>query len=155
MRRALHLTGNSSATRWTLAAGLYTYAIGTVLAFAMDEILGLFGEVIGLTPPLSLLVFGTPALVVGAATWWVLVERPATYGYLRGGAFGLLTALITGLVWTARFVTVWGAEMLVAGPVPLLVGFVLIIVCAGGLIAGLPFTFARRRTVSDEPVPGA
>ena len=36
--------------------------------------------------------------------------------------------------------------MLTAGPVPLLVGFVLGAVGVAGVLVGLPFTFVRRRS---------
>ncbi|OYR84242.1 hypothetical protein DJ71_09205, partial [Halorubrum sp. E3] len=69
-------------------------------------------------------------------------------------AFGLLTALLTGAVWTGRFVLVWGPEMLTAGPVPLLVGFVLGAVAVAGVLVGLPITFVRRRNRTRSDAAG-
>lgn len=135
----------SPTRRWSLAAGLYMYACGTVIALALNDVLVLFGEVIGLAPPFSMLVLAVPALVIAPLVWWRLVERPAEYSSVRGGAFGLFTALLTAIAWILRFVTVWGAEMLAAGPVLLIVGFVLAAVSIGGVLAGTPFMFLRRR----------
>lgn len=126
-------------------AGLYTFALGTATSFVLDEILILFGEVIGLPASYSLVVLASPSLLVGAVVWWAVVERRNSYTYLRGGAFGLLTALLTGLLWTLRLVSVWGVEMLTATPVAVLVAFVLGVVSVAGALTGLPLLYARRR----------
>ena len=136
----------SSPRRWALIAGVYAFGCATVTAFALSDMLGLFAEVIGLPPAFAMPLLATPALVAGAGLWWALVERPGTVTYPRGAAFGLLTALVTGALWTARFVLVWGPEMLTAGPVPLLVGFVLGMVAVAGVLVGLPITYVRRRS---------
>ncbi|MFW5857182.1 MAG: Gfo/Idh/MocA family protein [Planctomycetota bacterium] len=82
-------------------------------------------------------------------------ERDGTVvTYRRGAAFGLLTALATGALWTARFVDVWEAEMLTAGPVPLLVGLVLGTVAVAGVLVGLPITYARRRSRERSDAAG-
>jgi hypothetical protein len=137
-------SGLSPPRRWALIAGGYAFGCATVTAFLLSDMLGLFAEVIGLPTALSMPLLATPALVVGAGVWWALVERPGTVTYPRGAAFGLLTALVTGGLWTARFAFVWGPEMLTAGPVPLLVGFVLGMVAVAGVLVGLPITFVRR-----------
>ena len=59
---------------------------------------------------------------------------------------GLLTALLTGALWTVRFVSVWSVEMLTAGLVPLLVGVVFGAVAVAGVLVGLPITYVRRRS---------
>ena len=138
--------GPFTARQWSLLAGVYAFGCATLTAFALSGMLGLFAEVIGLPAAVALPLLATPALVVGAGVWWTLVERRETATYPRGAAFGLLTALLTGGVWTARFVSVWSVEMLTAGPVPLLVGFVLGAVGVAGVLVGLPFTFVRRRS---------
>lgn len=134
----------SSPRRWALIAGGYAFGCATVTAFLLSDALGVFAEVVGLPPAFAMPLLATPALVAGAGLWWALVERPGTVTYLRGAAFGLLTALVTGSLWTARFVFVWGPEMLTAGPVPLLVGFVLGAVAVAGVLVGLPIAFVRR-----------
>lgn len=139
-------SGLSSPQRWAALAGVYAFGCATLTAFALSDVLGLFAEVIGLPTALSMPLLATPALVAGAGVWWALVERRGAVTYARGAAFGLLTALITGVVWTVRFVRVWSVEMLTAGPVPLLVGLVLGAVGAAGVLVGLPITYARRRS---------
>ncbi|WP_281194071.1 hypothetical protein [Halorubrum sp. F4] len=135
----------SASGRWSILAGGYTFACATFTAVLLSDMLGLFAEVIGLPAALSMAILASPALVAGAGFWWLLVERSGTYAYHRGAAFGLLTALATGTVWTGRFVVVWGVEMLTAGPVPLLVGFTLGVTAVAGALVGLPITYARRR----------
>lgn len=136
----------SSSQRWALIAGVYAFGCATVTALLLSDMLGLFAEVIGLPTALSMPLLASPALVVGAGLWWALVERPGTVTYPRGAAFGLLTALVTGALWTGRFALFWGVEMLTAGPVPLLVGFVLGAVAVAGVLVGLPIAFVRRRS---------
>ncbi len=106
----------SPSRRWSLLAGIYAFGCAAVTAVLLSDMLGLFAEVIGLPPTISMLLLASPALVAGAAIWWAVVERSGTYAYHRGAAFGLLTALVTGAAWTGRFVAVWGVEMLTAGP---------------------------------------
>ncbi|WP_280585608.1 hypothetical protein [Halorubrum sp. Boch-26] len=137
-------SGLTSPRRWALLAGAYAFGCATLTAFLLSDLLGLFAEVIGLPAALSMPLLATPALVGGAGVWWALVERPGTVTYARGAAFGLVTALLTGALWTVRFALVWGPEMLTAGPVPLLVGFVLGAVSVAGVLVGLPLTFVRR-----------
>jgi len=136
----------SSPRRWALLAGGYAFGCATLTGFALSSALGLFAEVIGLPAAFATPLLATPALVAGAGVWWALVERPGTVTYLRGAAFGLITALVTGGFWTAQFASVWSVEMLTAGPVPLLVGFVLGAVAVAGVLVGLPFAFVRRRS---------
>lgn len=144
----------SSPQRWVLLAGVYAFGCATLTAFVLSDMLGLFAEVIGLPTAFSMPLLATPALVVGAGVWWALVERRGALTYPRGAAFGLLTALVTGGLWTARFVYVWGPEMLTAGPVPLLVGFVLGAVAVAGVLVGLPITYVRRRSRERSEAAG-
>ena len=140
--------GLPPSQRWALIAGVYAFGCATLTAFVLSDMLGLFAEVIGLPTVFAMPLLATPALVAGAGLWWALVERRGTVTYPRGAAFGLLTALVTGALWTARFAFVWGPEMLTAGPVPLLVGFVLGVVAVAGVLVGLPIAFVRRRSRS-------
>jgi hypothetical protein len=139
-------SGLSSPQRWALLAGGYAFGCATLTAFLLSDALGVFAEVIGLPTAFSMPLLATPALVAGAGLWWALVERHGIVTYIRGAAFGLLTALVTGGLWTVRFAFVWGLETLTAGPVPLLVGFVLGAVAVAGVLVGLPITYVRRRS---------
>ncbi|TKX72360.1 hypothetical protein EXE46_15915 [Halorubrum sp. GN11_10-6_MGM] len=131
--------------RWSIFAGVYAFGCAVLTASLLSTVLGVFAEVIGLPAALAVPLLATPALAAGTAAWWALVERRGSVTYVRGAAFGLLTALITGGFWTARFASVWSVEMLTAGPVPLLVGVVFGAVAVAGILVGLPFTYARRR----------
>jgi hypothetical protein len=140
-----------SSKQWSLYAGLYTFVCATAVALALSDLLALLADMIGLSPEYWMLVLASPAFAIGAATWWVAVERRGSYTYLLAGAFGLLTALFTGLLWTAQFVRVWGVEMVTVPIVAFFVLFVLGFASVAGLLAGVPLMYARRR-VSPEPV---
>lgn len=131
--------------RWAASAGVYTYLCATMVAIALDDVLSLLADVIGLPAAFAMPLLATPALPAGALVWWAIVERPGSRAYLVGGIYGALTALLTGAFWTVGFVSVWGSEMLTAGPVAYLVGFVLAVVLVAGTLAGLPMMYARRR----------
>ncbi|SFR39969.1 MULTISPECIES: hypothetical protein [Halorubrum] len=138
--------GLSSPERWALFAGGYAFACGAVTAGLLSTVLGLFAEVVGLSPSFPVPLLAAPALLVGTAVWWLLVERRATYTYPAGVAFGALTALGTGLCWIAWFLVVWSVDLLVAGPTPILVGLVIGLTTAAGALIGPPITFLRRRS---------
>lgn len=146
MAPALHPdTGVPPSTKWSVYAGLYMFVWATATAFLLSDVLGLLADAIGLPAPFAMVILASPALVIGAATWWAVVERRDAYSYRLAGAFGLVTALLTGVVWTVRFVTVWGVEMLVIPIVSLLVLLVLGIAVVAGVVTGLPLMYARRR----------
>lgn len=138
-------SGVSPSRKWSLCAGLYTFVCGTVAAFVLSDVLALLADVIGLRTEYAMVALASPALVIGTVAWWAVVERRSAYTYLRGGTFGLVTALLTGLLWTARFVTVWGFEMLAVPVVPFLVVFVLGVAAVAGVLTGLSLMYARRR----------
>lgn len=140
----------TSSQRWSLFAGVYAFCCAALTALFFSTILDLFGEVIGLPASFVAPILAAPALLAGGLIWWALVECGGTVTYLRGAAFGLLTALVTGLAWTARFVSVWSVEMLTAGPVRLLVGFVFAAVAVAGVLVGLPITYIRRRSLDPS-----
>lgn len=121
------------------------FAMATATALLLSDVLALLADVIGLPPAYAMAIFASPALVIGAGLWWGAVERRGSYSYLIGGLVGSVTALLTGLLWTVRFVGVWGREMLAAEIVSLLVLFVLGSVVVAGAIIGLPLMYARRR----------
>ncbi len=73
-----------------------------------------------------------------------MVERRKAYSYVTGGIFGLLTALFTGFVWTAQFISYWGLEMLTIPIVSYLVVLVFGLVMIAGVIAGFPIMYGRK-----------
>lgn len=146
MATSLHRPlGDDPAVNWSLFAGLYVFGWATVTALALDQVLTLLASVVGLPGRYSAIVFPAPALLVGAVTWWALVERRGGYSYPLGAAFGLLTALLTGLLWTAWFVTVWGVEMLVIREVAIIAAFVIGFGVVVGGISGISLMYARRQ----------
>lgn len=146
MVTALHEDARPAPSKtWSLYAGLYLVGCGVVLAVLLNDMLTLLGDVIGLPTPYSSVIFPSPALLFGALSWWLVVERRAAYAYRFGAVVGLLTALLTGVVWTARFVVVWGVEMLTVPMVAVLVGFVLGFAVLAGVLSGPPLMYARRR----------
>lgn len=146
MATALHpSTAQSPPRRWSIYAGLYMFVCGTVTALVLSDILRILADVIGLPARYAMLVLATPALLIGPAVWWGLVERRGSYTYPLGVAFGVLTALGTGLVWTAWFVSVWGVEMVGVPMVGVLVLLVIGLVVVAGALTGLPLMYARRR----------
>lgn len=148
---ALHSSsGVSSSVQWSIYAGVFLFFCGVVTAFLLDDLLTVFADVIGLPTAYSLAILASPVLLVGAVVWWAVVERRTAYTYRIGAAAGLLTALFTGVLWTARFVQVWGFELLLVDVVPLLVGIVFVGGAIAGVLAGLPVMYARRRLDSGQ-----
>lgn len=146
MVTALHPDASGSPSiHWSLYAGLYMFGCGIVTALLLDEILVLLAEVIGLPATYSLVTLASPALLFGAVAWWAVVERREGYTYHLGGVFGLVTALLTGALWTARFVSYWGFEMLGTPIMALLAVFVLGVAGLAGVLSSLPLMYARRR----------
>lgn len=131
--------------RWSIYAGLYMFVCGVATAFVLYDLLALLASVIGLPEGYAMAILPSPALVVGTVVWWAVVERRGSYSYLLGGAFGLVTALLTGLLWTVRFASSWGIEMLEVEIISFLVVFVLGLVVITGALTGLPLMYARRR----------
>lgn len=138
-------SGVSPSRKWSLCAGLYTFVCGTAAALVLSDVLVLLADAIGLPTEYPMVALASPALVIGAVAWWAVVERRSAYTYLRGGAFGLVTALLTGLLWTVRFVSVWGFEMLATPVIPLLIVLVLGVAVVAGALTGLSLMYARRR----------
>lgn len=134
----------SSSIRWSISAGLYMFVCGTTMAFLLDDLLSILADVIGVPTEYSMAILASPALVIGTVAWWTVIERRDSYTYLLGGIFGLVTALLTGVLWTARFVRFWGFEMLTVDGVSLLVVLVLGLAIVTGFLTGLPLMYARR-----------
>lgn len=146
MEAALHARFRSAPSRtWAVSAGIYAFAWGVAISLLLSDLLELLVDVIGLPGTYWPVVVAAPALVVGTATWWAIVERRGNVSYLAGALFGVVTALLVGLLWTARFVSVWGVEMLAVPMVASLVAFVLGFVAVAGGLVGLPLLYARQR----------
>lgn len=138
-------SGLSSPRGWALFAGVYAFACGAFVAALLSDVLRVFVDVAGLPSGFPIPLFATPALVAGTLCWWRVVERRRAFGYRSGAAFGLVTALCTGGLWTAWFVVRWGPEMLAAGPVLLIVGLTLAFAAVAGVFIGVPLAYVRRR----------
>lgn len=155
-------TSDSSASgpvpspRWSLLAGAYAFAFGAVAARLLSTVLRVFAQVVGLPESFPVPLLAAPALPVGAAVWWLLVERRRAYTYRAGVAYGAFTALGTGICWTAWFLVVWSVDLLAAGRTPLLVGLVIGVTTVIGALMGPPMVFLRRRIrAGSEPEPTA
>ncbi|WP_096393498.1 hypothetical protein [Halorubrum trapanicum] len=138
-------SGPAPSRRWSLYAGAYAFGCGAATSLLLSAVLRVFVQVIGLPESFPVPLLAAPALLVGGAVWWALVERRAAYTYPAGVAYGALTALGTGLCWTALFLVVWSVDLLAAGPTPLLVGLVVGGTTAAGALIGPPLILVRRR----------
>ncbi|QKG91642.1 hypothetical protein EXE43_22010 [Halorubrum sp. SS5] len=134
-----------ASRRWSVLAGVYAFGCGAVTALVLSTVLRVFAQVVGLPESFPVPLLAAPALLVGGVVWWALVERRATYTYPAGIGYGALTALLTGVVWTAWFLVVWSVDLLAAGPAPLLVGLVFALTTLAGTLIGPPMIFVRRR----------
>lgn len=129
------------------------FVCGTVTAFLLSDMLALLADVLGLATDYWMLVLASPVLVIGTVVWWRLVERRDSYTYVRGGTFGLVTALLTGFLWAVQFIAFWGIEMAAVPVIAFLVLFVLGFVATTGALTGITLMYARRRL--DRGLPGA
>lgn len=138
------LVALSMSEKWSVGAGIYLFLCGIVTTVMLQDILGLFAEVIGLPPGYAIVILPSPVLLIGSVVWWRLIEYRDSYSYVSGAAFGLLTAFCTGCLWIVRFVDVWSTEMLVVPAVSYITLFVLGFVMVAGIITGIPFMYGRR-----------
>lgn len=129
---------------WSIAAGVYAYLVGTLTLLTLSPVAETMGPIVGLPENYAVFLMAAPAAVIGAAVWWVLVERSNAYSYPLGAAFGGLTALFTVFAWVLKFVDAWGLRLVLTGR--LLVAAVLAVTVVAGLVSGLPLMSARRRT---------
>lgn len=143
--RASSKSVDPATVRWSMYSGVYLFVWGVGLAAALSDILRLLADAIGLPRGYWMVVIAAPVLVLGPGLWWGLVERRRAYAYRWGGLFGLVIAVMTGLLWTVRFVSVWGLEMIGVTPVLILAAVVLGIVALAGLLTGIVFMACRRR----------
>jgi len=135
--------------QWSLYAGVYLFLCGMAVTLLLSDLLAVLASVIGLSTDYWLLVVASPTFAIGAVVWWWAVERRGSYTYPVGGLVGLVTALLTGLLWTGQLLLIWGVEM-VTLPVPaFLIAFVLGVTAVAGVLAALPFVYARRRVISE------
>ncbi len=152
MVHALHPESSvTPSTRWAIYAGLYLFLCGLATVYLLSDILGLLADVINLPTRYTLVILASPILGIGTGVWWLIVERRDSYSYLYGGLVGLLTALLTGLLWTARFIAIWGMEMITLPMVALIVLYVLGFVVIAGTLTGLPLMYARRKLTPRRP----
>lgn len=153
METALHSESDVlPSVTWSAVAGLYTFGWAVVVSLLLSDVLELLSEVIALPESYWMVVLASPALLVGTGVWWGLVERRASYRYGSGALFGLITALVVGLLWTVRFVTVWGVEMLAAPMVATLAAIVVGFVAVAGVVVGLPLMYVRRRVGGERDI---
>jgi hypothetical protein len=146
METALQADSNvASPMAWSVTVGIYMFIVGTILSSGLYSILSVLAEVINLPVSNAGVVFASPALVFGGVAWWVIVERRDTRSYRHGVFVGVITALLTGLVWTTVFVAIWGIEMLIVPIAAFFVALVLGIAIIVGGLAGLPLMYARRQ----------
>ena len=138
-----------SSRNWSLSAGFYMFLCAVVVALLLSDVLSLLADAIGLSMGYWMFVVASPAFAIGAVVWWATIERRNSYSYLIGGVFGLVTALFTGLLWTAQFVRFWGVEMADVPVVGFLIVFVLGLTAIAGVVVSLPLMYARRRLSSD------
>lgn len=136
-----------ASIRWSLAAGVYLFLWALAVVMLLDDVLFLLAEVIGLPMEFWSVILAGPALFNGAFVWLFAVELRDSYSYVLGAAAGLLTAVLTSLLWTLRFVTVWGTEMLTVHEVGLLVAVVGSLASVAGVLAGVPLMGIRRRRI--------
>lgn len=130
-------------SRWPLYAGLYALLWGLLLFGPLGMVAETLVKVLGIPPTAGQLLVPVSGAVVGAALWWVVVERRAAYGYLSGGLAGLGTGIATVFGWSGLVSLIYGFKALLVAPV--VVVFVLAIIAPVSFMAGLPLMYARRR----------
>jgi uncharacterized protein YacL len=121
------------------------FICGIVVALLLSDMLSLLADMIGRSSGAWMVIFASPAFVFGAVAWWTVIERRDSYTYLLAGAFGLITALLTGLLWTAQFIRFWGFEMAEIPIIAFFIVFVLGVTAIAGILTAIPLMYARRR----------
>lgn len=139
---------DSSRNR-SLSAGLYMFVCAVLVALLLSDVLSLLADGLGLPTGYWMVILASPAFAIGTVVWWVAIERRNSQSYLLCGAFGLATAGLTGLLWTAQFVRFWGVEMAEVPAVGFLIVLVLGITAIAGVVVALPLMYARRRLRRD------
>lgn len=132
----------SRSTTWSLLAGLVAFLSSVLALWVLSPLARTFVKLLTLPTGYSTLLLASPVPVIGAVLWWTMVERPERFGYVHGGAYGALVAVLTVTFWVLAFVVVWElALVLVAG---VLVGFALVVTVPVGGVGGLVLMYARR-----------
>lgn len=139
-----------SSGKWSLCAGVYMFVCGVATTLLLSDVLVLLADAIGLTTRYWMIVLASPAFAIGAVVWWTTIERRGSYTYPLGGAFGVITTLLAGLLWTAQFIRFWGFEMIGVPMIAFLTVFVLGSVATVGVLTALPLMYARRRLVPSD-----
>jgi hypothetical protein len=139
---------DSSRNR-SLSAGLYMFVCAVLVALLLSDVLSLLADGLGLPAGYWMVILASPAFAIGTVVWWVAIERRNSQSYLLCGAFGLATAVVTGLLWTAQFVRFWGVEMAETPAVGYLIALVLGITAIAGVVLALPLMYVRRRLRRD------
>ncbi|ERH01657.1 MAG: hypothetical protein J07HN6_01213 [Halonotius sp. J07HN6] len=140
-----------ASRRWSVFAGVYLFLCGTAVAVLLSDLLGLLADVIGLSVEYWMVVLAGPAVPIGAGVWWIAVERRGAYSYLAATLFGLTATLLTGLLWTGRFIQVWSLELAAVRMTGLLILVVLGFTAVSGVLAAVPFMYLRRRVGGRLP----
>ena len=134
-----------TARRWSVYAGLYMCICGTVMAILLSDVLSILADAVGLPSGYWTIVVASPAIAIGAVVWWAVIERHDSHTYRRGIVFGLLTALLTGVLWTGYFITIWGFEMAEVPIIAFFIGLVLAFAALAGVLSAIPLMYARHR----------
>jgi hypothetical protein len=140
-----------SSRRWAVFAGVYLFLCGTAVAVLLSDLLGLLADVIGLSVAYWMVLLAGPVGPIGAGVWWLAVERRGAYSYLAATLFGLTATLLTGLLWTGRFIQVWSLELAAVRMTGLLILVVLGFTAVSGVLAAVPFMYLRRRVGGRLP----
>ena len=138
-------TETPSSYRWAAVAGGYLLLCGLAVVVLLSDLLGLLADVIGVSTEYWMFLLASPAGPIGAAVWWQLVEQRGAYSYLAGILVGLTTSLLTGGLWTGRFLQVWSVELAASRMNALLITVVLGFAAVAGVIAAVPLMYLRRR----------
>jgi hypothetical protein len=141
--------GSTSPRTWALYAGVYMFVCAAVVAVLLSDILALLADVIGLPAAYWPVIVAGPAFGIGAVAWWTIVERRASYTYRLGAVFGGVTALLTGLLWTGRFILVWSVEMAAVPVITYLIAFVVGVTAVAGVLTSIPLMYVRRQFRSE------
>jgi hypothetical protein len=138
----------SGSRGWSVAAGGYAGCSAAVLLAVLSPIATTLGSLLDLPAGTEPVVFAAPVVPVGAAVWWLLVERAERYTLLRGSAAGVATAALAVAVWVGTFMAVFGPALVQRGDV--VIGFLLAGGVAVGSLQGLTAMVARGRLATDR-----
>lgn len=133
------------SVKWSMYAGAYAFLCGALLLLPLGFVANALVMILPLPNVATAVVVPGSSALVGAAVWWVVVERREAYTYLFGGLVGLVTVLATVLFWMVVIAVVWGLWSLQIAGTGLVILFVLAVATPVGVVAGMPIMYARRR----------